>query len=105
MFPRRPGANATQQKRERGNPKPGVGFKIPPNLLEYVQEQMDKGYSKTGVMLYALDVLRHVDEALGSSWYDLEKLADDEGVSTGTVLGRLALIGLDVERNRTPKKK
>lgn len=105
MFPRRAGADTAQQRRERGNPKPGVNFRLPPDLLKYVHEQAAKGYTKTAVILALLDIARCADETMGLAWHDVEKMADAESVAPGVILGRLALLGLEVDRARAPKKK
>jgi hypothetical protein len=98
MFPKRP--RAQQQKRERGNPKMNVNFRVPDTLIAYVEEREGRGYTRTGVFLRTLEIMRDIDEALGADWWAFERQAEIENTTPGKLIARLALAALEAERKK-----
>lgn len=95
MFPRRPEG---QQKREKGKPRRQLGLRVGGRILEWVEEGEDAGFTATAAVLKGLEVSIDASDELGDAWWEVERRANLEGLSPGTMLGRLAKAALEAER-------
>jgi len=93
VFSSKPG-----QKREKGG-KPTVGFRIPPDLVEWLEQLKAKGADQTEVLVAALRVSRDVASVIESQWFEIEYRAKKKGIEPGQMLAELALAAMAAERN------
>lgn len=95
-----PPGRKTRQKRASGADKKvtQIGFRPPPDLVDYIEKNEAAGYTKTAVILRAVTIARDTAEQLGDEWWEIEKRANMEGVGPGVILGRLALEALSSKR-------
>jgi hypothetical protein len=89
---------AEKQQRKRGVRKPQIAFRVPEYLEAYIEAAVQSGYSQTEVVVRMLGVAKDAAEALGEEWFEIERAALGSGATPGTMLGRLARVGLLHER-------
>jgi hypothetical protein len=83
------------RQRQKGSPKPLWAFRPPIAVQEYIEAAETGGYDRTEVIIRMLEVAKDAADALGVDWFEIERLANVEGVTPGVVLARLARSGLD----------
>jgi hypothetical protein len=94
LFP----PKAEKQQRQKGIRKPQIAFRVPEYLEAYIEAAVEGGYSQTEVVVRMLGVAKDAAEALGEEWFEIERAALGSGATPGTMLGRLARVGLLQER-------
>lgn len=82
-------------------PKVMVGFRCPPELRDYLKSQKAGGYTETDAIVKMIELFRDASEEMGPLWWEVFRQAKEEGIPTGTLLGRLAAAGIE----RRPRKK
>lgn len=94
MFPKKDGPKGRQQRNDKTPKEAQIGFRVPLDLLAYINEIEKEGYSKTEIVLRFLYLARDVVEGLGPEWWDVEMKARKEATSPGKALAELARAGL-----------
>jgi hypothetical protein len=80
---------------QRGNPRPITTFRPDAAAWAYIRKQMRaEGAPFTAVMHWVIDLARDAQAELGGAWGECARRAEAEGVSLGTMLGRLVKAGL-----------
>lgn len=95
MFPPKAEKN---QPRKKGVRKSQIAFRVPEDLDAYIETATEGGYSQTEVVVKMLRAAKGAAEALGPEWFEIEHAAQLSGTTPGTMLGRLARIGLLQEK-------
>jgi len=98
VFPIKPG-----KKRQRGVQKPGVGFRAPDDIVEWLAELEQAGADKTEAIVTSLRLGREVAKRIGDKWYEVEYRAKRQGVEPGTMLADLALAAIASDGIPAPK--
>lgn len=88
------------RQRQKGSPKPLWAFRPPLALQQYIEAAEAGGYDRTEIIIRMLEVAKDAADTLGVDWFEIERLANVEGVTPGVILARLAKTGLD----KRPKK-
>lgn len=83
------------RQRQRGVKRPYVGLRLPQHLADHIDAKVEQGVKKTDAILDLIQLGKDLEEAMGSDFWELERLAKVEGVMPGTLLGRIAKASLN----------
>ncbi len=82
------------RQRQEGKTRPNIVFRVPDDLLAYIERLERRGLSKTAVVLRALELASEVEAELGVRAWELEMMAEKEGTTAAKVVARLVREGL-----------
>jgi hypothetical protein len=85
------------KKREKGAPKPGISFRSPEDVVEWLERMKSEGHDQTDVIVTALRVSRDVASRIGDRWYEIEYRAQKRRMEPGEMLAELALAAITAE--------
>lgn len=97
VFPTRGGPKKKQRKEL-------AAFRPRPDQHDYLLKAEKRGYGKTEVLIKMMDQFIDLEKELGDTYRDVEGVAAFEGVSPGTVIGRLVKQHIGELRERLAKK-
>lgn len=104
MIPKRPSGLPARQRRDPKDPKRALQVRVGGVLRDWVEDAEDAGLTTSMVLVRSLELARELSVELGDEWWELEKRAKVEGVSEGTLIGRMLKGLLESESTHRRKK-